>query len=176
MTENEFRYTPLQVALHWSVFWLLIAEFVVGKVSANLPNGGVKLSLLAIHATLGVLILIAMLARLVLRAKSPAPPHASAGNPFFDWLAKATHIALYLFTILMALSGMTLSLQAGLLPAVFSASAAALPADFFDFTARATHGFIAPVLLALIVLHIVGAFYHQLIVKDNLISRMGRER
>ena len=38
--------------------------------------------------------------------------------------------------------------------------------------ARVLHGFIAPTLFLLILLHVGAAFYHQLALKDNLLSRM----
>ena len=34
------------------------------------------------------------------------------------------------------------------------------------------HGFIAPALFLLILLHVGAAFYHQLFIKDKLLSRM----
>jgi cytochrome b561 len=72
----------------------------------------------------------------------------------------------------MAISGMALSLQSGLTPIVFGGSGAALPADFFTFTSRMLHGFIAPALLLLVVLHVGAALYHQFLLKDHLLARM----
>jgi cytochrome b561 len=34
------------------------------------------------------------------------------------------------------------------------------------------HGVIAPMLALLVVLHVGAALYHQLVIKDNLLSRM----
>jgi len=72
----------------------------------------------------------------------------------------------------MAVSGVSLSMQTGLASIVFFGSGASLPADFLDFAARMLHGFIAPALLLLILLHVGAAFYHQFALKDNLLSRM----
>ena len=60
----------------------------------------------------------------------------------------------------------------GVTPIVFGGSGAALPVDFFAFTSRMMHGFIAPALLLLVVLHVGAALYHQFLLKDNLLARM----
>lgn len=165
------RYRPLQVSLHWLTFLLITAAFVVGKNMSRIANDDAgKIAPLAIHMTIGVLILLAVIIRIAALRKFPPPAPISTGNAALDVFAKLTHGALYLFTLLMALSGISLSLQAGIGKALLGGGA--LPADFLDFTARALHGFIAPALFALIVLHIVGALYHQLVLKDELMDRM----
>lgn len=167
------RYHPLQVTFHWLTVILIFAAFIVGKSMSRLPNDDIsKLTPLAIHMSLGILTLVVIVTRFITRMKLPKPAYASTGNAFLDWIGKFVHHALYLLVLLMAVSGMSLSLQAGLPSIVFFGSGASLPADFFDFAARVLHGFIAPALLLLVLLHIGAAFYHQLLLKDNLLSRM----
>ncbi len=173
MSQPSKRYHPLQVTLHWLIAFLVFAAFIVGKNTSRLPNDDAKLFPLALHMTLGILALIAMIVRFAARMKLPAPAPISTGNGALDWIGKAVHYALYLLIFLMALSGMALSLQAGLTPIIFGGSGSPLPADFLVFTARAFHGIIAPALLILIALHIGAAFYHQFALKDNLMARMG---
>jgi cytochrome b561 len=110
--------------------------------------------------------------RFAARMKLPQPAHAATGNSFLDWLGGAVHYALYQVVFLMTLSGISLSMQSGLVPIVFGGSGVALPADFYDFAARILHGFIAPTLLILLLLHVGAALYHQIILRDNLLSRM----
>lgn len=167
------RYSPLMVTLHWLTVILVFAAIVFGKIMTRLPNDdAAKLTLLAIHMLLGITMLVVIVVRFIARMKSPRPAYASTGSVFLDGLGKFAHYALYLFVFLIALSGFSLSIQAGL-PAIVFGGAGSLPADFFDFAARALHGFIAPVLFLLILLHVGGAFYHQLFLKDRLFSRMG---
>lgn len=167
------RYHPLQVSLHWLTVLLVFAAFLIGKSMSRLPNDGAsKLAPLAIHMSIGILTLLVIVVRFITRMKLPKPAHASAGNAFFDWIGKLVHYALYAFVFLMAVSGMSLSLQTGLPSIVFFGSGAPLPADFFDFAARALHGFIAPALFLLILLHVGAAFYHQWFLKDKLLARM----
>lgn len=173
MTHNTPKqYHPFQVTLHWLVVILVFAAFVVGKFMSGQPNDAAKLTPLALHMGVGILTLLVILVRFVVKMKLPRPEHVSAGNSVFDWVGKAVHYALYLLVFLMAVSGMSLSLQAGLPSIVFGGSGASLPADFFDFAARMLHGFIAPTLFLLILLHVGAAFYHQLALKDDLLARM----
>ncbi len=166
------RYHPLQVTLHWLVVILVFALFVVGKSMSRLPNDAEKLTPLALHMGVGIFTLVVIVFRFVMRMRLPKPAHASTGNAFLDWVGKIVHYALYALVFLMAVSGLSLSMQAGLVPIVFGGSGASLPADFYDFAARMLHGFIAPALFLLILLHVGAAFYHQLALKDNLLSRM----
>jgi cytochrome b561 len=165
------RYHPLQVTLHWLVVLLVIAAFVIGKSMSGQPNDAAKLTPLALHMAIGIITLLVIVFRFVMRMRMPKPEHVTAGNPFFDWIATVVHYALYLLVFLMAVSGLSLSVQAGLVPIVFGGSGI-LPADFFDFTARMLHGFTAPALVLTVLLHVGAAFYHQIVLKDNLLARM----
>ncbi|MBL8076893.1 MAG: cytochrome b/b6 domain-containing protein [Anaerolineales bacterium] len=170
--DSPKRYHPLQVTLHWLVVILVFGAFVIGKSMNGQPNDAEKLTPLALHMGVGILTLLVIVVRFVVKVKLLKPEHVSAGNAAFDWIGKAVHYALYLLVFLMAISGMSLSLQAGLPSIVFFGSGTPLPVDFFDFAARMLHGFIAPALFLLILLHVGAAFYHQLALKDNLLSRM----
>ena len=166
------RYHPVQVTLHWLVVLLVVTAFVMGKFMSSLPNDANKLAPLVLHMSVGIFTLVVIVTRFVTRMKLPKPEHATAGNAFFDWVGKVVHYALYLLVFLTAVSGMSLSMQAGLVPIVFGGSGAPLPANFFDFTGRMMHGFIVPALLLLVFLHVGAALYHQFMLKDNLLSRM----
>ena len=170
------RYHPLQVSFHWLVVVLLFAMFLLGKYMSGLPNDAGKIVPLGFHITLGVVTLVVLVARFIARFRLPRPAHATTGNAFLDWVGKAVHYALYALVFLMTVSGMSLSLQAGLFPIVFGRSGAALPADFYAFNARILHGFVAPTLLLLVVLHVGAALYHQFLLKDNLLARMWFEK
>lgn len=166
------NYHPILVRMHWLIFFLVIVALGLGKFMSTLPNNADKIPFLGLHMVLGFLILFAMIARLITRLRLPNPPYASTGNKILDLIGKLVHFGLYLFVFLMALSGLSLSLQSGLAPIVFGNSGSVLPEDFYVYSARVLHGFVGPVLLGLILFHAAAAFYHQLILKDNLFSRM----
>jgi cytochrome b561 len=167
------RYHSLMVSLHWLTFLLVFAAFGLGKFMSGQPNEATKIPLLAAHMALGLVTLLVIIGRFIARLRLPRPANVSAGNALLDKVAEVVHYALYLFVLLMSISGVLLSMQAGLAPIVFGGSGTALPADFYAFSARLLHGFIAPALFLLVLLHVGAAFFHQLVLKDNLLARMG---
>jgi cytochrome b561 len=168
----QSRYHPLQVSLHWLIVLLVFAAFVLGKFMSGQPNEADKIPLLGFHMALGLAILVIMIVRIIVRLRLPKPLQASTGNSILDTIAKLVHNALYLFVLLMAVSGLSLSFQSGLALIVFGGSGAPLPPDFYAFNARILHGIIAPTLLLLILLHAGAALYHQFALRDNLLARM----
>ena len=143
---------------------------------AGLPNNTGKLLPLGIHITLGLVTLGILVARLVARNRLPRPAPAATGHRFLDWVGRLVHYALYVLVFLMVISGISLSVQAGLLPIVFGGSSAALPADFFVYNARKLHGLVATALVALVLLHVGAALYHEILLKDRLMARMWFKR
>ena len=119
---NPKKYHPIQVTFHWLVVLLVAAVFVMGKSMSGLPNNANKLAPLAMHMGVGIFTLVVLVARFIARLKLPKPEHATAGNAFLDWIGKAVHYALYLLVFLMTVSGLSLSMQAGLDPIVFGGS------------------------------------------------------
>jgi cytochrome b561 len=166
------RYHPLQVTLHWLIVALVTATFVLGRYMSGQPNEAAKVTLLAIHMTIGIATLVAMVVRLIVRLRLPQPAPATTGNPFLDVVGKIVHWGLYLIIFLLAISGISLSLQAGLIPIVFGGSGGALPADFFAFRARAFHGLLTRTLLVFLALHIGAVIFHAVARRENLLRRM----
>lgn len=168
---QAFRYAKSQIGIHWLAAALIVFLLVTGTfVLAELPNTPAKTGNLRIHMILGGLAGLLVLARIVLRRRLPAPPPAAKG----EWAARAGHLALNLVVLLLAFSGMMLSLQSGAFDAVFGAGA--LSADFKQYTPRQIHGLASRLAMGLIALHVLAALYHQFIVKDGLLARMGLGR
>jgi cytochrome b561 len=173
------RYHPVLVALHWALALLIIAALALGTlIMAKMPNSDpMKIEALRSHLAGGVLILLLMVVRLVVRMVTRHPASASTGAPSLDRLAWVSHRAFYVAVLAMAGSGIIMALQADL-PSIIFGRGGALPADFWAFPVRSVHYLVSRLLMALIVLHITGALYHTLILRDGLMSRMlfGRRR
>lgn len=168
------QYHPLIVTLHWLLASMIIlalamGTFVLAKTSNADPE---KIKHLQTHMPLGILILILMISRFVVRLLRPRPAPVKSGNLFLDRLARLVHILFYLVVIAMALSGLTTSIMAGLPQIVFGGTGQPLPANFNDLLPRAVHGFLATALIAMISIHLAGFVFHQFIRKENLIGRM----
>ena len=168
------RYHPLLVTLHWLLAAMIILGLIMGgNVLAETANGDpFKLTALRAHMTMGIIILVLMLVRLVTRLVTSRPPHADIGNEAVNKLGTAAHWAFYLIVIAMCASGMATARMAGLPEIVFGGSGAPLPADFSAFPPRAAHGILGFLLTLLILGHVAAGLYHQYVRKDGLFGRM----
>jgi cytochrome b561 len=167
------RYHPLLVAMHWVLAFLIIVALALGAlVMVKIPNSDpMKLEALRSHMVGGSLILLLMLIRLFVRARTEHPATASTGNPALDRLAWASHRMFYGAVLVLAGSGIVMALQTGL-PAIVFGGEGALPADFWIFPVRTVHYVASRVLMGLIALHVAGALYHTAILRDGLLRRM----
>jgi cytochrome b561 len=167
------RYHPLLVALHWVLAVLIIAALALGAlVIVKIPNTDpMKIEALRSHMAGGSVILLLMLIRLFVRARTTHPAAASTGTPALDRLAFVSHRMFYGAVLVTAGSGIVMALQTGL-PAIVFAGDGVLPADFWVFPVRTVHYVASRVLMTLIALHVAGALYHTLILKDGLLRRM----
>lgn len=167
------RYHPVLVVIHWLSAFLVIAMLLMGLLSLRqMPNTAAKIPFLAIHMVTGIAILLLTVLRLLVRFSTRLPAPARSGSAFLDLLGNVTHSLLYMGMLAMGLAGMGAASQAGLMEIVFGKSGASLPADLYVFPARAWHGYLGIALIVLIGLHLAGVFYHQFLLKDNLLARI----
>ena len=153
-------YSRLQIALHWLVFALIAQQYIFkdamsaawDRITDGLEAGSDPLVLA--HAAGGALVMIFALWRLTLLARRGVPPTIEASK-MQGMLAKLTHVGLYALMILMPLSGSV---------AWFGGVEAAAQG----------HNVLKIVLLALVALHVVGAPYHQFVLRDGTLARMRR--
>lgn len=168
------RYHPALITLHWLLAALVGFSLVMGFfVLAPTPNASPgKLFALRGHMIVGIAILVLMMVRFAVRLGTRRPPAVTTGSPLLDRLARLMHYTLYGAVMLMAVSGIGLAVQAGLPDIVFRGSGAPLPETFTAFRPRAVHGVLAWLLVALVGLHVAAAGFHQLVLRDRLLSRM----
>lgn len=150
-----FRYTKRQIILHWIVTLLIAAQYLFADGIEHafeqwMETGQKDMAAGMPHAIPGLLILIFAIWRLSIRRTAPAAPQ---GDALRDKIAKLTHWGLYALMLLMPISGMA-AWMGGIAPAA------------------AMHNLGKLILLALIALHVIGALYHQFVLRDGLLSRM----
>ena len=167
------RYHPLLVILHWVLAVLIIASLALGAlVMVKIANADpMKVHALRNHMLGGVLVLVLMLPRLIVRVRTDHPAPASAGHPWLDRLAWASHRLMYVAVLGQVATGLVLALQTNL-PQIVFGGAGALPVDFWVYPMRTVHYLFSRALMALIALHVMGAIYHTLFLRDGLLRRM----
>jgi cytochrome b561 len=167
------RYHPLLVVMHWLMALLIFIALAGGAlVLVKIPNTDpMKVEGLRYHMIGGVLLLVLMQARLVIRIRTAHPVRASTNSSVLDRVAWFSHRLFYVLVLGQAGSGLYLALQAGLPNVVFGGHGA-LPANFWVFPVRSVHYVISRLLMVLITAHVVGALYHTFILRDGLLHRM----
>ncbi|MCC6779438.1 MAG: cytochrome b/b6 domain-containing protein [Hyphomicrobiales bacterium] len=168
------RYHPFLVTLHWLLAFLIVAALALGFLALAPTSNAApeKVDALQAHMIGGMLILALMIMRFVVRLLTWHPLRATTGFPRLDRLAPITHYGFYLLILLMVGTGFATAILAGLPDIVFARSGKPLPPDFLVYPTRVVHGYLAWLLVALIVLHVLAALYHQLVRKDGLLRRM----
>jgi cytochrome b561 len=167
------RYHPLLVVLHWFLAVLITAALALGAlVMVNIPNTDpMKIEALRSHMTGGLLILVLMLVRLLIRTRTAHPEAATTGDRNLDRLAWLSHRLFYVLVLGLAGAGLFMAVQTGLLSILFTGHGT-VPQDFWVYPVRTVHYVFSRLLMALIALHVAGALYHTFIVKDGLLRRM----
>lgn len=154
-------YTKLQIRLHWAIFLLIVLQYIGHEPIAGawdrLTRGETILfdPLVLGHVFLGVFILLLVVLRIVLRLRDGAPPLPAEEPSPLKLAAQLTHLGLYALMILMPVSGAV---------AWFGRVEGAAEA----------HEVMRVILLALVLLHVLGALYQQFVLKTNIMVRMKR--
>ncbi|MBF5005160.1 cytochrome b [Diaphorobacter caeni] len=169
------RYDRFSVLLHWLMAALLIAELSLGLWMTGLPKdtSGTRAYWFNIHKsigmTLGLLILVRLLWALA-RARVSAVPMV----PLLRKMAQASHALLYVFMLLVPLSGFLGSVFSGYPIRYFGWKLPQLAARWEDAKSLMSlvHEFSVYALMLLIAVHVLAFVHHQFILKDGLIRRM----
>ncbi|WP_305369414.1 cytochrome b [Photobacterium leiognathi] len=162
------------IALHWITGVLFIGLIILGLYVEGLPRSPEKFELLGIHKSLGVIVLAVALIRIAWRFKEGAIPAAPEQSRALQIFAKSIQHLLLLATLLMPISGIMMSVGGGRALEVFGVEilAAREKVEWLGSLGHTIHGIAANIIIALIVLHVLGALKHQLINKDNTLVRM----
>ncbi|MGH6887582.1 MAG: cytochrome b [Rhizomicrobium sp.] len=185
LTNTPSRYGTVAMTLHWLIAALLLTNIALGLYMAEImadrdPMHG---AVLQFHKSVGLTVLMLSLLRVAWRIVNPAPPLPQTMSPTTKRLAHLSHFFLYIFILVIPLTGW----------AMVSAERSGAPTNFFGllhwpnlpFFAHLArpekislhHGFnvahlyLALSALALVPIHIAGAFYHRGR-KDDVLARM----
>ncbi len=165
------KYSKRNILIHWLTLALLVAAWFLGDaVNEARHEGGATITGYVIHSLVGATILLFTLARLAFRSKDGVPP--AMGNTPMDKVAKGIHYTLYAVLILLPVSGMMQVLGSDVGKAIAAGDATRLPAKFEGVAAHEVHEVLVTVLIALVVVHVLGALKHQFVMKDNIMDRM----
>jgi cytochrome b561 len=176
------RYHFVQRLIHWLIALLVLGLLAIGALLGNLGFEGLKdlvglemtNQLYTYHKTFGILLLILMVLRLVLKRALGSPPY----EPPLHWFQRAAsftiHGLLYAALILMPIFGW------------IGTAARGFPVQFFNLTLPGLvpenealgetmvqlHAITGWVILGLILVHVGAAVYHWKVKRDGVMTRM----
>lgn len=169
------QYSKRMVIVHWLTLAVLVAAWFLGEAVHDARKaGGADISGYVLHAVVGGAVLLLTVARLYFRRQDGVP--APVGTSLMDKVAKGIHHALYAVLILLPVSGTMQILTSDVSKAIVAGDATLLPAKFTGVAAHEVHEVMVTVLIALVVVHVLGALKHQFLMKDGLMERMSLRR
>lgn len=176
-TDPTSRYKPVQRHLHWLIFALVLAAYVLINLHQNTSRGtwihGVTEHA---HTVVGVLVLLLILPRFWMRKKHGAPAIEPPMTRMAHWLARITHWALYAFLLVQPLLGLiTLQISGRsvslfgvtLIPSFVGHPSRELAREVFQY-----HAWIGTAFYYVIALHILAALWHHYVRRDDTMKRM----
>ncbi len=162
------HYGSVAITIHWASALTVILAWIAGFSAANLVASP---GLLIAHIALGLIVFILTLLRIVWWLAADHHPGAPAGQPLWQVrTAQTVHVLLYVLLLLMATSGIVTLILSGAVPPLLAGGP--IP-DLSGLVPRVAHGIMSRILLALLVIHVGAALYHQYVRRDHLLARMG---
>jgi len=171
--DTKERYGTVSRVLHWAMAVLILWQAL--KLFDRIDDGEhwVGQTLVPWHISIGTLLLLLVLLRMVWTARNFSSRPDAPPPPLLGFVAKAGHVLLYAAMLLMPLTGISLMIGNGY----------GLTAFGIEFAARgeeipwlATIGTLHPPIAWLLLLMIVGhggmALVHHFVKKDGVLRRM----
>ncbi|MGY8637895.1 cytochrome b/b6 domain-containing protein [Bradyrhizobium sp. 14AA] len=164
------RYGAMIIAVHWLTAALIILLLASGFRAAGASDAAAKATILRAHIPAAIALLALTVVRLVWRGFDRKPVPVGGSPRWQTRSAQAVHLAFYVIILGMIASGIGMMALSGAAPTIFGGGDA-LP-DFWNYRPRLPHGIGARVLVALLILHVGAALYHQFVRRDGLLRRM----
>lgn len=174
-TINAPIYTAPAKLFHWLTVLLLVIQYAIGWLMPDVHRDTQPVGLISWHLSIGALIVLLVLMRLLWRWTHPTPPEPQMLSPLLQGIARTTHWLLYLLLVAFPLMGWANASARGWPVSLFgvlplpplSAKGSPLGHAFGDL-----HKATVWVLIAVVALHVAGALYHHFILKDDTLRRM----
>lgn len=172
---SQDRFGIVARTFHWAIALLVLALLSVGFFMTGMEFSPQKLEIYGLHKSFGILVLMLAALRLVWRWTHKPPPALETHQKWEKSLSKFIHFALYAVIFAMPLSGWLMSSAGDFRNSFFGLfempDLVAKDQPLFKIM-RDVHGWIAYAIIALVGLHVAGAFKHHFIDRDETLKRM----
>lgn len=178
---SSSRYGAVAKSFHWVIALGIFIAFPLGIIAHDAPYETTeqlaqKAQLFSVHKTIGVVVFLAALARILwaLTQTRPAPLHPERKAETF--VAEFVHFALYGALVVVPLSGWVHhAATVGFAPILwpFGQGLPFVPtSETLSKVASELHDLSKTILLVTVLLHIAGALKHVIIDRDDTLARM----
>ena len=171
---KELHYGVPAKTLHWLIVALLIVQYFIGWLMADIHRGMQPGTAMMFHVSFGVTILAVMSARFLWRLSHPVAPESSL-SPWHRVSSEAVHWLLYLLVFAVTLSGWFFATTRGWTIRLFGLVDLPMLTAATSPVARAIgrwHQTLEWTLLAFVALHLLAALVHLLVYRDRVMVRM----
>jgi cytochrome b561 len=167
------RWSPIHQLFHWGIAALIATQLVVGLFFLEFKDNK-EPPLLPFHVSLGVLIGLLMIGRLLWRLGNPVLPLPDTLSSTQKRLARATHRALYALVIAQFVVGYFLEDTFGSRVHLFGLNLPVIVGEvkWWPKLFGVIHKWIGYSILAVLALHVAGALAHEFWFRDNVLRRM----
>jgi len=163
------------IGLHWLLAVLIVGQFVLGAVAADMPVSPVKLDLFVWHKSVGVAILVLVIVRVGWRLANPAPGLPISIPIHERQLAHLSHGLLYSLMIAVPLSGWVVSDASRIPFRIFWSipTPDLLPAkrEVSELAAN-VHEILVVLMIVLVAVHVLAALRHHFVKRNDVLLRM----
>lgn len=164
----------MRAAAHWllaGAMMLMLAGGVLGLARLSDADPA-KVDLLRGHMIGGMVTLGALIFYMIAAMATRRPAKLPSGNAALNVLAWLVHRALLLCALILVSSGIATVSMAGLADLAFGDGGGRIPDFVQAMTSFEVHRWTARALLALLILHVIGALFHQIVLRDGIFRRM----
>jgi len=169
MKSDASKYGKIAQAFHWISALLIFTMLPMGITMTRIADGATKDTLYKAHVAVGVLVLILTILRIIWLFIEPRPEVPPGLSPARVWVFKGVHVLLYVFLLLLTVSGVSMLLSSGIGLSIGGVTPEAI---LRDLTPLKVHGITSKLYIALLIAHIGGGLQYQF-TKSDVLSRMG---
>jgi len=169
------KYTSPAKIFHWLTALFIVLQCAVGWIMPDVDELSTPEGLVSVHLSIGVLIAVLVVVRLMWRFGHKPPQASIQLSPAFRFAAGVTHWSIYLLLLIVPILGWINAVERGWSVTLFGIyrvpdmlpRESTLWADIGDMHIASVW-----VLVALVCLHALAAFYHHVVLKDDTLKRM----
>jgi cytochrome b561 len=173
LVPKHLHYGTTAKVLHWTIVALLVVQYAIGWLMPDVHAGppGVPMTW---HISIGIVILVLILARFFWRLTHPVAPESSL-PPWQRITSEAVHWLLYVLVLLTTLSGWLFASARGWSISFFFAVPLPMLTGGDRALVKALNGWHQNFMWALLVLaglHVAAALVHLFYYRDGVMRRM----